>query len=560
MQRLSDDTWVISASDLTALSQCPWLVARKVDEKLGKGVVVPALEDPMMELVARLGLEHEARQLELLKVRLPRVIEIPYDRDLGRGDAPAWRANITAARDATLQALASGADALFQAVFYQERIPQAPLEVGFQGFADFLVSEGSSWEVWDTKLARSAKDSALVQLASYVDQLRHLGVPTSPEIRLILGDGTHSIHDVEESMNDYLEQRKALLQLMHQRIEDPDPTLWGDDRYLACGTKGCPACSEQIALHDDLFMIAGLRKTQRDKLRVAGFHTVLDFAAASRNEVRERVYGIGLDTLGLLHTQASLQVATRGRTEGRPAFEVLNAGVLETIPSANPGDVFFDFEGDPTHQEFDEAGDALGSLSQGDESVWFGIEYLFGMWGENLSGSADDKFLGLWAETFAEEKTALEEFCDLMERRLEQFPGMHIYHYAAYERTRLSAMASRHNTRQATVAKLLDGVLVDLYPIVMKGVRIGLPSYSLKALEALYFSPDQRTGIAGGGESVLAFSNYTIAKTTGLSSEAQELRESILHYNRIDCLSTQALRDWLVSVATEHQRTPHSLS
>jgi len=91
-------------------------------------------------------------------------------------------------------------------------------------------------------------------------------------------------------------------------------------------------------------------------------------------------------------------------------------------------------------------------------------------------------------------------------------------------------------------------VLVDLYPIVMKGVRIGLPSYSLKALEALYFEPETRTGIAGGGESVVAFSDYMIAKRTGLSQEATQVRESIIHYNRIDCFSTEALRDWLRSI------------
>ncbi len=552
MQRLGDGSWVISASDLTVLSQCPWRAARVADQKLGKDVLVPDIDDPMMHLVARLGLEHEGRVLSLLQEKLPSVREISYDRDVDPQDAQGWRDNILTSSTATLEAMASGVDAIFQGVFFQERLPEASFLVGFQGFADFLVATEGVWEVWDTKLARSAKDSALVQLASYVDQLDQRGVARSPEIRLILGDGTHSIHDVTEWIPAYLEQRTALLDVMHERIEDPDPTPWGDPRYIACGTKGCPACSEQIILHDDLFLVAGLRKTQREKIRVAGYPTMSAFARATRNEVRHSIRGIGLETLAQLHLQASLQVATREHPEGRPAWEVMSASMLDRLPAPDPGDVFFDFEGDPTYQEFDSDGQPIGALSHGDESVWFGIEYLFGMWGEGLpSSQPGDKFYGMWAETFDQEKQVLEDFCALMERRLIEHPAMHIYHYASYERTRLATMAARHNTALDSVKRLLGGVLVDLYPIVMKGVRIGLPSYSLKALEALYFEPGERTGIAGGGESVVAFSDYLAAKRQDLDAESTLLRESIMHYNRVDCYSTEALRDWLLGIRPE---------
>ena len=77
---------------------------------------------------------------------------------------------------------------------------------------------------------------------------------------------------------------------------------------------------------------------------------------------------------------------------------------------------------------------------------------------------------------------------------------------------------------------------------------MGLPSYSLKALEALYFDPGTRTGIAGGGESVAAFTNYTTAKSAGLVDVAEDIKASILDYNRIDCISTRALRDWLLEI------------
>ena len=549
MQRLADDTWVISASDLTQLSQCPWLVARKIDEKLDKGVRVPELMDPMMELVKRLGIIHEDRVLTQLKETLTTVVEIPYDRSVSSENPALWKANISDAASQTVEALGSQADAIFQGVFFHDNLPDTSLTVAFQGFADFLVHGDQGWEVWDSKLARSAKDPALIQVAAYNDQLRRLGIHTSPEVRLVLGDGTHSIHDVDSLLLDYKDQRRELLNLLEERVKDPDATPWDDARYVACGTKGCPACVEQIALTDDLFQVAGLRKTQRSKLKLAGFQTLTEFASATRKEVLTRTTGIGQDTLAQLHTQASLQRQTQDNPEERPAWSVLSAQMLDTLPPVSPGDLFFDFEGDPIYQEFDANNRPIGGLSSGDEAVWFGIEYLFGLWGSHFDPSTDQPgFVSFWAENFAEEKQALIDFCALVDERLEKFPDLHIYHYASYERTRLSVLAARHQVAQPTIDRLLNGVLVDLYPVVMKGVRIGLPSYSLKALEALYFEPGTRSGIAGGGESVAAFVDYLDALSTGNQAEALAIRNSILHYNTIDCFSTEALRNWLLEI------------
>jgi uncharacterized protein len=248
----------------------------------------------------------------------------------------------------------------------------------------------------------------------------------------------------------------------------------------------------------------------------------------------------------LLHTQASLQLTTRNTPEKTPAWEILSPGVLGTLPPPNPGDIFFDFEGDPTYQELSSPGNLGGLEPPRLNTEWFGIEYLFGLWGKGLGPSpATSEFLAFWAENFDEEKQALLDFCALLEKRLEAHPDMHIYHYASYERTRLAALTKRHRVATECVERLLNSVLVDLYPIVMKGVRVGLPSYSLKALEALYFDPGTRSGIAGGGESVAAFVDYLAAQAHSDPDLAPTIKNSILHYNKIDCVSTEALRDWL---------------
>ncbi|WP_181431260.1 hypothetical protein [Curtobacterium sp. MCBD17_021] len=51
---------------------------------------------------------------------------------------------------------------------------------------------------------------------------------------------------------------------------------------------------------------------------------------------------------------------------------------------------------------------------------------------------------------------------------------MHVYHYAAYERTHLLPLATRHGVGEEDVDDLLRaGVPVDLYPIVRKALVVG---------------------------------------------------------------------------------------
>ncbi len=548
MHYLDDASWVISASDLTAFSHCPWRLAHTIDAKLGKVERASDIADPMMELVAELGLAHEARTLEQLTLALDLVVEIPYNQAPYDSGAQAWRKAIQSSCDATVVALHSEADALFQATFYQPQLPGTALAIGFQGFADFIVRDGGSWEVWDTKLARRAKDPALIQLAAYADQLHHMGISTSPTVRLILGDGTASIHAIDDLLPAFFAIRDDVLALIEDRCLDPEPLPWGSEKYFACGSAGCAECQEAIARHDDLFQIAGLRRVQRDRLRSAGFLTMTRLGHATQDEVRAATRGIGRETLIALHRQARLQVLTSEANPPAVAWEVLSASTVKNIPPASRGDLFFDFEGDPTYQEWDPQGRPVTDAG-GDAAVRFGVEYLFGIWGDAVNPGADNPdFLALWADNFEEEKAVLEQFCALVSTRREAHPDMRVYHYAAYERTKLRQLRTRHNTAHDCVERLLGELLVDLYPIVTKAVAVGLPRYGLKALEAIYLPTGTRTGIAGGGESVVAFYRYQQLRAAADATGATELKNSILGYNEIDCYSTKLLRDWLLAL------------
>src|SRR5690606_9637817 len=99
-------------------------------------------------------------------------------------------ASLEAALAATRAAFEQEADVVFQATFFDGELV---------GFADFVVRQADgTYQVQDSKLARSAKVTALLQLAAYAEQLEAIGVPVAPTAVLILGDGSRSEHQLDD--------------------------------------------------------------------------------------------------------------------------------------------------------------------------------------------------------------------------------------------------------------------------------------------------------------------------------------------------------------------------
>jgi superfamily I DNA and/or RNA helicase len=192
--------------------------------------------------------------------------------------------------------------------------------------------------------------------------------------------------------------------------------------------------------------------------------------------------------------------------------------------------LFFDFEGDPLWTA---------------NGVDWGLEYLFGVLERN------GRFRPLWAHDRAGERKAFTDFLDVVARRRRRYPKMHVYHYAAYEKTALLRLAGRYGVGEDEVDQLLrEEVLVDLYPLVRKSIRVGAESYGLKALEPLYLKP--RDGaVTTAADSITEYARYCRLRESGDSTEAAAVLDSIAEYNRADCESTRALRDWLLMRAFE---------
>jgi uncharacterized protein len=516
-----------SASDLKAAAECEFAWCRAIDAKLGRVPAVVEPEDATLMRAALLGDVHErnvlARYVEELGDNRVHQIE-----KVSSVDAEALRA----ATDETVAALRSDAVVVFQAAFATEE---------FVGFADFLRKDDDGrWRVQDSKLARKARVTALMQLAAYVDQLDRLGIPRSDEVDLILGDSTLSTHAVDDLLPLFHVRRARLRALIVDRsIGDGAvgaPLAWGDDRddlqVVACGR--CATCEEQVLAHRDLLMVARMRPVQRARLRASGIHTIDELAAAT-----ETPLGMNPDSFDTLRAQARLQI--RADAEGTPTFDVHYAAAIHTLPLPSHGDIFFDFEGDPLYTEPAPAG----------EAHW-GIDYLFG-WVDNR-----DQYSALWAHTFDDERRALESFLDFVNIRRAAHPAMHIYHYAPYETSHLVAMAARHGVREGEVDRLLrEGVFVDLYPLVLRTVRVGSRSYSIKKLEPLYMGEDVRTSdVQKGDDSIVQYVAARELAAAGEKEEADAVLADLADYNRYDCVSTRRLRNWLIDIARQQGVTP----
>lgn len=532
---------VFSASDLVAASECEYRTLRILDEKLGRTPKAEFPVDEMQKRAGELGDRHEQTVLASLVAK--------YGQwDAGRGSGvysldrgQNLRGELQAKHAETELALRSGADVVFQATFFDGE---------FLGYADFLVNEAAGtgnpgrYEVWDTKLARHAKVGALLQLAAYGDQLLGMGLDPSPAVTLVLGtrvgdDWLRSSHSLPDLLPVFRERRRRFRQLTATHRAADGPVQWQQPGVVHCGR--CDYCAEQVKLHRDLLMVAGMSVVQRRKLHAAKITSIDELAAMPAGEARNSV--------ARLRAQARMQLGldqpAGSRTftkDGQPhtvSYTVLPDNTIGSLPAPSAGDIFFDFEGDPLWQD-----PATGA---------WGIEYLFGVIEAPVPGAEGDPvFRPFWAHSRSGERRAFLDFLDYVEKRRARYPDMHVYHYAPYEKTALRNLSLAHQAGEDTVDDWLrQGLLVDLYATVRHSLRISEASYSIKKLEPLYMGDNLRSGdVKDAGASVVAYAAYCAARDEGRQDEADTILASISDYNRYDCLSTLRLRDWLLRIAS----------
>jgi predicted RecB family nuclease len=489
---------VLSPTDLTHHLACTHLTTLDLRTSLGE-TAPPRQVDELLELIFKLGLDHEAAYLERLRAGGRTIVEIPASADLSN------RVRLT---DAALHA---GADVVYQATF---------LEGGHRGQADFLLRVDRpsllgaySYDVADTKLARRMKVAALLQMADYGHHLERLQGQPPEWLVVVTGDGEeHSFRYADAAA--YAQRATRLLRaaVEHPAETRPEPV----SHCAQC--RWSSRCEAQWRAEDHLSLVAFMRTDHRQALEADGVRTVAQLASTEPGQLP---VAIGQPSRVRLQAQAALQVCERQTKT--PVYEILapapGLGLLR-LPAPSAGDLYLDFEGDPY---------AAGGQ---------GREYLAGLW------DREGHFARYWAHSLQEERALTAALLTHLVARLDIDPDMHIYHYAPYERSALARLTQRHGVGEREFDRLLRAeALVDLYGVVRQGLRISKGSYSLKKLEAFYWggirgSGDQPDDVADAMASVVAYERWLAEGDSGIL-------DKIAAYNRDDVRSTHDLHTWL---------------
>lgn len=511
--RKHDGRIIYSPSDLIRYLASPYASWMDRYYMENPGAVTPDEETEDRKLITRTGDQHEQAILKEFKSSVEGLIEVPRD-------------DISTARAKTLSAISARAPIIYQAALENDR---------FAGFADFIILDGfGRYQIWDTKLARSPKPYYAIQLCCYSEMFAVANDGQMPKkFGIILGSKDKVEFHVEDFVHYYRRIRESFLAMQDGftgEMEDcPEPLPAADHgRWTSHADKFFDDT-------DHLVRVAGITVGQIKKLKAAGVTTVAELAAASNKSTPK----LATDTLKKLIAQARLQNETRADrvkdSEAPPRYEVLSHGDsygpvgLGVLPPTHLADVFFDMEGYP--------------LASG------GLEYLFGVRSVD-KGTGAFEFKDWWGHDRDEEKVAFEGFVDWVFKRWRENPGMHIYHYAAYEVNAVRRLSTRHDTRQDEVDELLrHEVFVDLYQVVRHGLRIGEDSYSIKKVERLY-RPKRSTAVATAVESMVQYAHWIESKQPRAWRESSILKD-IRDYNEDDCKSTAELLQWMRKVAAE---------
>jgi predicted RecB family nuclease len=498
---------MFSATDIASFLACTHTATLGRAESKNE-ITKPFFKNPAIELLQKLGLEHEQRYLcELAEKDGLAVACIDTN---GRWDDAVAE---------TVRALRKGVDAVYQATFLDEP---------WGGRSDFLVRTDApsalgawSYEVVETKLARSTKATALVQLCFYSHLLSRIQGLEPKKMHVVLGGAASPQQFQVQRYIAYFRKVRSEFERAWKSEADtyPEPT----EHCEVCSW--FPICDKRRRDDDHLSFVAGISRNQRKALVGRGVSTVADLAKLSL-PAKPKIERIGDAALLRIREQARLQV--QGREQGRLIYELIDDAEqgkgLATLPVPSPADLFLDLEANP--YVFDD-----------------GLEYLIGMATLPTTAGGEPIYESLWALTRSQEKKAFEAFIAKVMEQWRKNSEMHIYHYAPYEPTAIKRLAGRHGTCVDEVDELLRaGVFVDLYRAVRQGVRASVESYSIKRLEPLYGF----TRTVPLRNANLALQSFEAAMALGDGNgEIGDLLKTVEGYNRDDCVSALRLRDWL---------------
>jgi predicted RecB family nuclease len=245
----------LSASDVANFLACQHLT--RLDLLAARGELRPPDEfDVGFQDLVRRGEAHERIVLDEFRAAGRQVTEIIEGSD---------------AVSATLEAIRSGTDVIYQGVLMGEQAPDRSVLLGRPDFlvrADLLPvpdgerrPEGAHYEVVDAKLARSAKGRAVAQATFYSHLLMGLQGVQPRWMHLALGSGELASFKVSDYAAYERQVRRALGEFITADPGESPPSDPYPDPVEHCAIcRWSEFCAARRRRDDDLSLIAGITK------------------------------------------------------------------------------------------------------------------------------------------------------------------------------------------------------------------------------------------------------------------------------------------------------------
>ena len=316
-----------SPSDLNNFTLCKYHI--KNDKLSFTNKLLKRKPKGDLELIIKLGFEHEKKHLNLFKDKYKKV-KIINDKSTENQRY----------KD-TVLALKEGFKVIHKAFFIEDT---------FRGEVDFLIrvetkSDLGAWsyEVWDTKIARKPQTRHVLQITAYSYMLGKLQGLLPKKMYLIGGDDEEHPYNVADFTDYFTYTRKIFLNF----IKNIDKEKIYPEKCSHC--KICRWYDEcgKIWKNDNYInQIAGIRKSQIDRFKKENIITVEDLCKINLDN--PNLKKINSKTLSNLKIKAELVQKKRKSEKSDYKFiETENHKGLYKLPKPNSADVFIDLEGYP---------------------------------------------------------------------------------------------------------------------------------------------------------------------------------------------------------------------
>ena len=399
----------------------------------------------------------------------------------------------------TLQLMKAGAERIYQGVLLQpnesgipdllEKVP-GNSQLGDYFYKPVDIKSGSGYENAATGTLRTDYG---MQLYHYGLLLQAVQGTFPPEAEILNRDRNRILYPLDQFSAAY-QETVAEIRLLTNGAKADEPALCSE--CGACQWWG--HCEKVLVAAEDVTLLSEVGRSRKIALNSVGVRSIRDIPPFDFSRVKLK--GIGPKTIESMKLAAISVLSNK--------LQVLAKAALPDPPRK----VYLDFEDDPTQE----------------------LIYLCGMWIEPALHELN--YHGLLCTDEAGEERIWAEFQRLCVSIASE--DYTVFHYSAYERTKISALERKYAVSEKDALELFKSRMVDLYPIVKRSAVLPSRGYGLKRI-APFVGVKYSAQDAGGAQSIVWFQEYQ------QNPNRQDLLETLLTYNREDCVAMKSVEEWL---------------